>query len=256
MENKKAVLITGGVSGVGLQVAKMLLQQGDTVVITAKDCALAQEMALQLKKQYNAQCIGVKFDPLNAKTECKQLFDNIQKKGFVVNRLVYAHQSFGLYQNALDANIAKWEEVLLENVTGSYIVVREMTKRLTTLSKQDASVVFISSTLYSSAVSGRSDFIASNGGIQSMVKALALDLAKYGVRVNCVTVGGIKKEGWQQLDSQQLNKIKATIPLGDGVSEVQVANAVGFLLGSKSCGITGTSLVVDGGLDCVISGAF
>ena len=256
MENKKAVLITGCDSGVGLQIAKNFLESGCNVIITAKDYALVQTTASQLKNQYSAQCIGVKFEPLNAKTDCQQLFNCIAQKGFVINKLVCAHQSLGLCQNALDATIGEWENVLFENITSSYLVVRGMAKRLSVLPKQDASIVFISSSLYNSAVRGRSDFIASNGGVQSMTRALALDLAKYGIRVNCVTVGALKNDGWKQFDDSQLNNIQATIPLGDGVSEVQVANAVDFLLSSKSSGITGASLVVDGGLDCVIPGAF
>ena len=89
-----------------------------------------------------------------------------------------------------------------------------------------------------------------------MTRALAIDYSKHNVRVNCVSVGAMQNQNFNNLDSASKQRIKSLMLLGNLVSEQQVANAVWFLLSNLSSGITGSNLVVDGGLDCLITGAF
>ena len=87
-----------------------------------------------------------------------------------------------------------------------------------------------------------------------MTKAIAVDFAKYNVRVNCVSLGPSVSQNAQLIKKEQ--NLQQTSLLGDPVSEQQIANTVYFLLTEASSGITGASITVDGGLDCLIKGSY
>ena len=256
MEKKKAVLVTGAFAGIGLGIAEKFLKEGCTVFITSDDLNLAEKKAAELKEKFGVECIGIKYNPLHAKVECNNMFTAIAEMGYLIDKLVCAHDALGTGQDTLQVAVEDWENVVLANVMGSYIPARVMTKELVAAGCTGGDVVFIGSSVDTSAVPGRSAYVASKGAISSMTRALALDFAKHHIKVNCVVAGPVKTERWDLLSEEKAKSIETLIPLGKVVSTEQVANAVWFFASSGSSGVTGASLVVDGGLDCVIPGAF
>ena len=111
------------------------------------------------------------------------------------------------------------------------------------------SVVFISSNTAYRAIPNRAAYSASKGGINSLSKALAVDLGQYGIRCNVVLPGTIKTERWVQMGSKQI--VNGTLtPIGDISDFEDIANACYFLGSDMSKNITGTELIVDGGMSC------
>ena len=256
MSKKKAVLVTGAVASIGLEIAEKFLREGCTVFITSEDTNLAEKKAAELADKYSIDCFGLKYNPLQAKCECDIMFSMIADRGYIIDKLVCAHDALGMGQDTLEVALEEWENVVLANVMGSYIPARVMTKELIKAGYTGGEVVFLGSSLDTSAVPGRSAYVASKGAISSMTRSLALEFAKHHIRVNCVVVGPVKTERWEPLSEEKVSSIEKLIPLGEVVSMDQIANVVWFFASSSSCGVTGAALVVDGGLDCVIPGAY
>ena len=115
--------------------------------------------------------------------------------------------------------------------------------------KKKGSVVFLSSNTAYRAIPNRAAYSASKGGINAFAKALAVDLGPYGIRCNVVLPGTIKTERWVQMGSKQIVKGVLT-PIGDISDFEDVANACFFFGTDLSKNITGTELIVDGGMSC------
>ena len=255
MEKNSAVLITGAIKNSGLSVAEKFLSSGRTVFITGRNGKLATKKAEELKTKYNSECFGLRFDPLQAKETCEDLFSIIADMGYIIDTLVCVHADPGFDQNTLTVRLDEWENVILTNVMGYYMPARCMAKVLAD-AKRTGSVVFISSTVAAEAIPGRSAYVASKGAETAMTKALALDLAGYGIRVNCVVPGPVHTDRWDVLADEDKQCREKIIPLGTATFPDQIAEAVWFLSSAAASGITGASLTVDGGLECVVPGAY
>ena len=110
-------------------------------------------------------------------------------------------------------------------------------------------VVFISSNTAYRAIPNRAAYSASKGGINALVRTLAVDLGPYGIRCNAVLPGTIKTERWVKMGTRQIVNGSLT-PIGDISDFEDVANAVWFFGTDASKNITGTELIVDGGMSC------
>ena len=112
--------------------------------------------------------------------------------------------------------------------------------------KGKGSIVFISSNTAYRAIPNRSAYCASKGGINSMSKAFAVDLGKYGIRSNVVLPGTIKTARWEKMGSSAISG-KLT-PIGDISDFDDIANAVWYFGTDASKNVTGSELAVDGGM--------
>ena len=110
--------------------------------------------------------------------------------------------------------------------------------------------MFLSSAVGLVGQAGVSVYSATKGAVVTMTKSLALELAREGVRVNCVCPGVVQTEMTtglrESIGADAFQRVTDAHPLGLGTSE-DVANAIVFLLSDASRWITGTSLTVDGG---------
>ena len=113
-----------------------------------------------------------------------------------------------------------------------------------------ASLVYISSVVGMAGQPGLSAYASSKGAVLALTKALAMELAGEGIRVNAVVPGYVETEMAQNLEKilsgDQMEAIRRMHPLGIGTA-LDVAHAIAFLLAETGRWITGTSLVVDGG---------
>ena len=110
-------------------------------------------------------------------------------------------------------------------------------------------VVFIGSNTAYRAIPNRMAYCASKGGINAMSKAMAVDLGPYGIRCNVVLPGTIKTQRWVEMGSKQI--VNGTLtPIGDISDFEDIANAAWYLGSDLSKNVTGTELIVDGGMSC------
>jgi 3-oxoacyl-[acyl-carrier protein] reductase len=175
------------------------------------------------------------------------LFDTIERESGRLDVLVNnaANQGIG-HGGPLEMDPEKFFDVFKTNVAGGFRVTQAACNRF--FMKQDSrgTVVFLSSNTAQRAIRGRTAYCASKGAINSMVRALALDLGKYGIRVNAVLPGMIKTDRWEKNPDFYRSVPSRFTPIGDVAVGADIADAV-YYFAAHARNTTGAELVVDGG---------
>jgi NAD(P)-dependent dehydrogenase (short-subunit alcohol dehydrogenase family) len=140
---------------------------------------------------------------------------------------------------------SKLEALLRLNISSPYLLARSLAQR--PKMPQGASLVLVSSAAALKGRAGRSAYAATKGALLSLTRCLAVELARDGIRVNCVTPGMLRPGPEQPVMAPEiLAAIEKEHPLGLGSSD-DVAAAISFLLSTEARWITGSVLAVDGG---------
>lgn len=253
--NDRCVLITGAVRNTGLACAKKFLSEGWTVFITSRDGAEAEKKAAELSAQYGQNCFGLAYCPRNAKEEVEGLFEMIAEKDCTVRCVVCTAADLGLAQDALNVDTGAWEDVLLTNVVGYFAPARTAAREMIKANiAKDGAIVFIGSINFRDTIPGRSAYVASKGAIYSMTKALALDFAPYGIRVNCIMPGPVWTSRYEN-DPVKAAKKAEPVPLGRVSRTEEIAEGVYYFASGNSGNATGAGLIIDGGIDSISAGA-
>lgn len=219
MKNK-TVLIVGGSSGIGLALAQQVKEQKGNVIIASKS---AEEQAHELQKISNLEdCKYFSFD-ITKESEIKQLLEQI---GFV-DHIAITVKSPLIVAPFLELNTPDVRHAFETKLWGQYNIAKLAYKQI----KSGGSIVFSSGTLGVRPYLGFSTMSMINGALESLCKALALELAP--IRVNTVSPG-----------FTQLKEIEDKIPLGLGKPS-QIAEAYLFLMNNTY--LTGTTIFSDGG---------
>ena len=249
----KAVFITGAQSGTGYGIAEFFADKGYDVFITSRNGSEALAAAKKLSEKYGVFSKGYECNIRNEQ-QVKDIFADIDKTGRFVETVILNAANMGFNPKDPAAGQDFWTvtpedfgEVFETNLVWNFMIIRQAAIRMR--EKGGGAVVFISSNTAYRAIPNRAAYSASKGGINSLCKALAVDLGKYGIRCNVVLPGTIKTERWVQMGSRQI--VNGTLtPIGDISDFEDLANACYFLGSDMSKNITGTELIVDGGMSC------
>lgn len=253
----KSVLITGAVRNSGLGIARKFLKEGWTTVITSRNEDDARSVAAELEKEFNTPCYGFGYSPLNALTETDVLFKKIDEAGVELDSVICNAADLGRWMDPLTVNPQDWANVLNTNVLGYFMPARAAVQQMVRTGKANgATIVFVGSINYRDALPERSAYVASKGAIRSMTKGLALDFAQYGVRVNCLAPGAIWTTRYDELPAEEVERRLSTIPLKTTVTKENMGETAYFLASSASHPMTGSVMIVDGGADSIVNGAF
>ena len=249
---QKALFVTGGTVGTGFAIAERFARDGYAVFISSRSGERAEEAAAKISEKYGVFSRGYALD-IRDETRIKEIFADIDTTGCVVETVVLnsanlgfgADPAAGLEFFSMDVN--EFQEVLETNLVWNFMIIRQAAIRMKAQHK--GAVVFISSNTAYRAIPNRAAYCASKGGINSLSRALAVDLGQYGIRSNVVLPGTIKTERWQKMGSKQIVNGDLT-PIGDISDFEDIANAAWYLGTDLSKNVTGTELAVDGGMSC------
>lgn len=235
----KTVLVTGASSGIGRATAIECSRLGAKVVITARHEERLQETlsALEGDGHQMILCEMTSDDDLTTLVETVPVLDGLVCNAGI-NKLVPIRQL-----KSEDLN-----HIFEVNTFSSIILLQKMMKKKKLA--EDASVVYTSSISgIGAAAVGESMYIASKGALSAFVKAAALECSKKGIRVNAVCPGMVKTEMSDAYDlNEGDNEDLKNYPLGRYANPVDIAWAIIYLLSNASSWVTGTNLVIDGGL--------
>jgi len=250
---KQAVFITGAHSGTGYQIAKVFAQNGWDVFITSRRAADAAGAAEELSKTYGVFAKGYRCNIRNEQ-QIIDIFNDIDQSGRFVKTLILNAANLGFDpkdpaagQDFWTVPLEDFAEVFETNLVWNFSIVRQAAIRMREARK--GAVVFISSNTVYRANQNREAYIASKGGINALSKCLAVDLGPYGIRSNAILPGTIKTERWRSMGKNQIVNGEMT-PIGDISDYEDIANAAWYLGTDLSKNITGTELIVDGGMSC------
>lgn len=248
-----AVFITGAQYGTGYGIAEFFAKQGWDVFITSRRGAEAEEAAQKLADTYGIFAKGYECNIRNEQ-QVIDIFKDIDATGRFVETVILNAANMGFNPKDPAAGQDFWTvsaedfgEVFETNLVWNFTIVRQAAIRMR--EKGKGSIVFISSNTAYRAIPNRAAYSASKGGINSLTKALAVDLGPYGIRCNVVLPGTIKTERWVEMGKKQI--VNGTLtPIGDISDFEDIANACWFFGTDMSKNVTGTEMILDGGMSC------
>ena len=245
----KIVLVTGGNRNTGLAIVEKFVKEGAKVFMcgstpesTAKGAAF-----LEARGCKNVRSIPCDVSDLE---QVKSLFDCIEKEAGRLDILVNnaAHQGIGKPFVEMDPSYVM--EVLSVNVRGGFQVTQQAVNRFFLKQKERGVVVFLSSNTAMRAIRNRTAYCASKGAINSMVRAIALDMGPLGIRVNACAPGYIYTDRWDVLPEDKKARRRLNCPLRHEATGMDIANVVAFLASDDSGNMTGEIVTCDAGCSC------
>ncbi len=240
--SNKTVLVTGASRGIGKAIALYLAKQGyDLVLHCRSQLTLAEAVATEIEQMGQAARL-IQFDIANRKQCAEQLTDDINTHGayygVVCNAGITADNAFP----ALTGE--DWDSVIHTNLDGFYNVLQPVIMPMIQRRKPGR-IVTLSSVSGIIGNRGQVNYSAAKAGIIGATKALALELAKRDITVNCVAPGLIATDMAADLPIDEITKMIPARRIGE---PKEIAAAVAFLLSEDAGYITRQVLSVNGGL--------
>jgi meso-butanediol dehydrogenase/(S,S)-butanediol dehydrogenase/diacetyl reductase len=240
--NEKTVLVTGAASGIGLAAARRFLDEGARVVMLDIDEAKLKEATAQLPQDRIVVQVGDTADKATAAAAVKAAVDKFGGLHILVNNAGVATEG-----DITNTSEEDFDRVMSVNVAGYYHMAKAAMPELV---KARGSIVMTSSV---SGLGGDWNMFACNtskGAVSNMVRAMAMDAAKDGVRVNAVNPSFTKTGMTEDMvsDPELVAKFQERMPLGAPEDAEGVAAAMAFLASEDARLITGVNLPVDAGL--------
>ena len=247
--NGKIVLVTGATSGIGAAIAETCAAAGATLMLTGRS-AERGNAALRRAQRHGAQAQFLAGNLTEPPWPDELVAETVKRFGrldVLVNNAGIIHRG-----TIAECSDVEWDDVVAVNATAVFRLSRAAVRQMR--AQGGGAIVNIASDW--GLVGGRNAFAycASKGAVVQMTRAMAIDHAKDGIRVNCVCPGevdtpmlasGIARRGMSH--AQGLEYLGEQVPLGRVARPEEIAKAVLFLAGDDSSYMTGAMLSVDGG---------
>lgn len=243
----KRALITGGNSGIGLATARLFISEGAEVAITGRDQKTLDAAIAELGPLAH----GYRADVTIAEDR-KQLFSALAKD-FGNLDIVFANAGIGGRTPTGATDDATFENIIHTNLSGAFFTVNSAAPLL----NDNGSIIFNGSVHNYLGQAGMAAYAATKGGLVSMARAIAADLAPRNIRVNVVAPGATKTPIWKRgpranVTAEESAKlatfVSSSIALGRWGEPEELAKAVLFLASDDSSYVNAIELMVDGGL--------
>lgn len=249
----KVVLVTGGARNTGLEIVDLFLTEGAKVFFCTQSPESLKSGIAELERRGRTGFRGIQCNVADPK-DVDAMMDVIEKEAGRLDVVVSNAANFGLGQGtSLETTNEQFRSVLDVNVLGGFRLVQTACNRFFLKQKADGYtsqkgvVVFVGSNSSERVSRNRISYVSSKGAMDSMVKALAVDLGPLGVRVNMVAPGYIWTDRWQWLSEEIKETRRANVPTGREATGRDVAEAVAFFASDGARACQGARLVMDGG---------
>jgi NAD(P)-dependent dehydrogenase (short-subunit alcohol dehydrogenase family) len=229
--------------------AQVFGEYGATVFINGRSAEQVEQVVRTLN--HGASTRGERYLPAAAdvasEDDVARVFAYIEQQVGGLDVLVNNACHLGLGYRFLDMPIAFFDEVLAVNLRGYALCAQYAARQM--IARGGGAIVNIGSNTAGRALGDRAAYIASKGGVESLTRAIAVELAEHQIRVNCVIPGYIHTERWGTLSEETKQRRWKNVPLGRESSPQDIGEAAAFLASAKAGNITGSSLLVSGGID-------
>jgi NAD(P)-dependent dehydrogenase (short-subunit alcohol dehydrogenase family) len=240
----RLAIVTGGDSGIGQATAQVLAAEGFDVGITYhtdKDGAEATRAEVEERGQ---RCFVEQLDVSrpDAAVVVDDLVSSLGGLGVLVNNAGTGHMD-----RFVDLDLSRWREVLATDLDGPFLCSQRAARYLIDAGK-GGRIINVTSVHEHVPRLGASAYCTAKAGLGMLTKVLSLELAEHGITAVSVAPGEIATEMTGKDESEAFHEERPGNPIGRPGHVTEVASTVAFLASPRASYITGTSVVVDGGL--------
>lgn len=244
LKNNRSI-VTGGGSGIGRAIAHGLASEGAIVVVVDWDRARALETAESIKSTGQA-AFGMQCD-VSQRREVDAMVSKFTKQLGGLDTLVCS-AGISPINSFLDITEGEWDRVIDVNLKGQFLCGQAAARQMK--DNGGGSIINITSQLCEVAQPNCVHYTASKGGGKMLTKAMAVDLAPFGIRVNAIAPG-LTNTNMTRLDTEdgwaENRQFIPHIPMGRPARPEEMVGAAVFLASEESSYVNGATLVVDGG---------
>jgi NAD(P)-dependent dehydrogenase (short-subunit alcohol dehydrogenase family) len=227
-------LVTGGGSGIGAAVARRLAADGFEVVVSDASLEAAGAVASEL----GAEALG-----LDVRDE-QQVAPAMADVDVLINVA-----GIGSTTNAPETPLDVWENVFAVNARGTFLCCKHAIPGM--IARGGGSIVNVASVAALVGLRNRAAYSASKGAVVALTRALAIDHVGDGIRVNAVCPGTVDSPWVRRLveeSGESLDALRQRQPMGRLGTPDEIADSVAYLASDRAAFVTGSVLVIDGGL--------
>lgn len=237
----KNVLLTGAGGGIGKSITELLVKAGAKVIGTGTQEAKLEDLAKTLPQK--------QFLYFTADLDNSEQVENMYARAeSLVEKIDILICNAGITRDNLTLRMKEeeWSKVININLTSVFKLNQAACKKM--MKHRSGVIVNISSVIGFTGNLGQVNYSAAKAGMIGMSKSIALEVANFGIRVNCIAPGFIKTPMTEKLTEAQQSAIISRVPLARMGTPADVANAALFLASDASSYMTGSTLHVNGGL--------
>lgn len=246
----KIAIVTGAGSSIGRESAILFANEGARVIVAEINDQAGQETAEQIGKN----ALFVKIDVSSWDDTQRMVKSAVDHFGGLDILFNNAGIDLPYATTVVDTEFSDWQRIIDINLKGVFLCVRHS---LPVMMAQNYGVIISTASRAGlGATQGEAAYCASKGGVVSLTRQLAIDYARYNIRVNSICPGGIDKPTIDRSEflvktvgalDKRNEQIIQKVPLGRLCSPQDVAKAALYLASEESSYVTGTALIVDGG---------
>jgi len=238
----KTGIVTGAGSGIGAAIAARFVSEGATVVAADLDLARAEATAAAIGDGARAAAVDV-----TREGDVADLIRAAERDGQV--DVVVNVAGIGSTTTAVDTTLETWDAVMDVNARGTFLVCKHALPGM--IDRGRGAIVNVASVAGLVGLARRAAYCASKGAVIALTRALAVDHVADGVRVNCICPGTVDTPWVRRLvedAGESLAALRGRQPMGRLGTPQEIAEAALYLSEDASAFVTGSTLVIDGGL--------
>jgi NAD(P)-dependent dehydrogenase (short-subunit alcohol dehydrogenase family) len=255
----RVAIVTGGGTGIGKAISLALAGEGAAVVIAARNLSRLEQTAKDIESR-GGRARAIQAD-ISDHGQVKRMVAQTIKDFGQIDVLVN-NAARGTFNNAdvIDMNLKEWHDSLAINLTGMMFCCRETLKYM--IPRKSGNIINISSVAGISGVPKESPYAASKWGVIGLTETLAIEVGRFGIRVNCISPGATRTqefEDWVQVSAadagityeEMMSKITDNNALNRIAEPSEIAACVVFLASDDSSAMTGHNLVASCGFHLI-----